>query len=85
MLEGAEKIIFYSFRVLCETIKSLITKVGSHSYEGSPESDLLTSKCVVLNEKLDRLLSTLHEESLAVSHHDPLLVEEPSSTEEVCC
>lgn len=61
--------------MLCETIKSLIMKVGrswgegSHTTEGSSDTqgieDSLSAKCAVLNDKLDMLLRALHEESIA--------------------
>ncbi|XP_050725765.1 diacylglycerol kinase eta-like isoform X3 [Eriocheir sinensis] len=65
--------VISSAKVLCETIKSLILKVGrswgdaSQTTEGSVDTqeDSLTAKCAVLNDKLDLLLRTLHEESVA--------------------
>ncbi|XP_053652287.1 diacylglycerol kinase delta isoform X3 [Cherax quadricarinatus] len=68
-------VVISSAKVLCETIKSLITKVGkswgedSHTTEGSTDTqgleDSLSAKCAVLNDKLDLLLRALHEESIA--------------------
>ena len=43
------------FRVLCETVKDFVAKVG--------ESSDMEDKCCVLNEKLDALLKTLKEEA----------------------
>ncbi|KAG0728262.1 Diacylglycerol kinase eta [Chionoecetes opilio] len=65
--------VIASAKVLCETIKSLIMKVGrswgdaSHTTEGScdTQEDSLSAKCAVLNDKLDLLLRALHEESVA--------------------
>ena len=77
--------IYFHFsisRVLCETIKSLITKVASHSYRGSSGPESLTAKCVVLNDKLDSLLGTLHEESLNFSNAS-IAIEENSIIEDV--
>ncbi|XP_063611612.1 LOW QUALITY PROTEIN: diacylglycerol kinase eta-like [Penaeus indicus] len=65
-------VVISSAKVLCETIKSLIMKVGkswgdsSESQDGAASSeDSLTAKCAVLNDKLDLLLRALHEESIA--------------------
>ncbi|XP_071543284.1 diacylglycerol kinase delta isoform X2 [Panulirus ornatus] len=68
-------VVISSAKVLCETIKSLILKVGrswgegSHTVEGSTDTqeleNSLSAKCAVLNDKLDLLLRALHEESIA--------------------
>ena len=62
-------------RVLCETIKEFITKMGSlhSSAEGETAvqaqaqsgetTESIGHKCRILNEKLDQLLNTLHEEA----------------------
>ncbi len=53
-------------RVLCETIKEFISKMGSlytESAENQTESDSIAYKCNILNEKLDLLLNTLHDET----------------------
>ncbi|XP_042219115.1 diacylglycerol kinase eta-like isoform X2 [Homarus americanus] len=67
-------VVISSAKVLCETIKSLIMKVGRSWGEGSHTTestdtqvieDSLSAKCAVLNDKLDLLLRALHEESIA--------------------
>ena len=58
--------MFCLFRVLCETIKEFISKMGSlytESAENQTESDSIAYKCNILNEKLDLLLNTLHDET----------------------
>lgn len=49
-----------SARVLCETIRDFILKVQSRT-----ECEEIEAKCSVLNDKLDSLLKSLHEEELA--------------------
>ncbi|XP_045624298.2 diacylglycerol kinase delta isoform X2 [Procambarus clarkii] len=91
-------VVISSAKVLCETIKSLIMKVGRSWGEGplSTEGadvlgveDSLSSKCAVLNDKLDLLLRALHEESIAsmstlstVTPEDSSVVDESSETSE---
>ncbi|XP_063428403.1 diacylglycerol kinase delta-like isoform X2 [Mytilus trossulus] len=57
-------IVISSAKVLCETVKDFVAKVGeSYKTEGK-ESDI-SDKCNVLNEKLESLLTTLEEEAQA--------------------
>ncbi|XP_077961175.1 diacylglycerol kinase delta isoform X3 [Gasterosteus aculeatus] len=61
-------VVISSARVLCETVKDLVARVGKASEkntESSDESELMAKKCGVLKEKLDSLLKTLNEESQA--------------------
>lgn len=57
------------FRILCETIKEFIGKMaGLHAADDNASSlasgdESIAQKCRVLNEKLDQLLGTLHEEA----------------------
>ena len=54
----------FSHRVLCETVKSFITKVGRESKD-EDEVESISEKCGVLNQKLDALLTTLDMEEQA--------------------
>ena len=57
-------------RVLCSTVKELVARLAS---AGRDDSDTvsISGKCSVLNEKLDALIKTLHEESqAATAQHD---------------
>ena len=67
-------------RILCETIKEFIGKMaGLHADDTNATSSTTTSsgdesiayKCRVLNEKLDQLLGTLHEEASPVHAATP--------------
>lgn len=49
-------------RVLCETVKDFITRAVEISESQGDEE--LNKKCLIIREKLDQLLSTLHEEVL---------------------
>ena len=51
--------------VLCSTVKELVAKLAASSRDDDPES--MSSKCSVLNQKLNALITTLHEESQAAS------------------
>jgi len=53
--------------VLCSTVKELVAKLAASSKDDDTES--VSSKCSVLNQKLDALIKTLHEESHAASQH----------------
>ena len=58
-------------RILCETIKEFIGKIaGLHSAEDNSSlasgDESIGQKCRILNEKLDQLLGTLHEEASPV-------------------
>lgn len=65
-------VVISSAKVLCETVKDFIAKVGAADSGGSTQvdKDSISHKCKVLNEKLDSLLKTLREESLATLHPD---------------
>ncbi|KAK5904109.1 hypothetical protein CesoFtcFv8_005706 [Champsocephalus esox] len=61
-------VVISSARVLCETVKDFVARVGKayeKNKESSTESEAMSKKCVVLKEKLDSLLKTLSEESQA--------------------
>ncbi|KAI9513683.1 hypothetical protein NQZ68_040581 [Dissostichus eleginoides] len=61
-------VVISSARVLCETVKDFVARVGKayeKNKESSAESEAMSKKCVVLKEKLDSLLKTLSEESQA--------------------
>ncbi|KAK5928769.1 hypothetical protein CgunFtcFv8_010063 [Champsocephalus gunnari] len=63
-------VVISSARVLCETVKDFVARVGKayeKNKESSTESEAMSKKCVVLKEKLDSLLKTLSEESQATS------------------
>ncbi|XP_022246674.1 LOW QUALITY PROTEIN: diacylglycerol kinase eta-like [Limulus polyphemus] len=61
-------IVISSAKVLCETVKDFIAKVGTgYARQSSYFDDSITQKCAVLNEKLDSLLNTLDEEAIALS------------------
>lgn len=66
-------VVISSAKVLCETVKDFIAKVGAADSCGATEvdKDSISHKCKVLNEKLDSLLKTLKEESLAVEQPEP--------------
>ncbi|XP_062576598.1 diacylglycerol kinase delta-like [Saccostrea cucullata] len=58
-------IVISSAKVLCQTVKDFVAKVGeAHEKEGQKDSDIAL-KCNVLNEKLESLLVTLNEEAEA--------------------
>uniref|UniRef100_A0A8C5G628 Diacylglycerol kinase n=1 Tax=Gouania willdenowi TaxID=441366 RepID=A0A8C5G628_GOUWI len=61
-------VVISSAKVLCETVKDFVARVGKayeKNTEGSEESESMALKCGVLREKLDSLLKTLEEESQA--------------------
>ncbi|XP_056112656.1 diacylglycerol kinase delta-like isoform X3 [Rhinichthys klamathensis goyatoka] len=63
-------VVISSAKVLCETVKDFVAKVGrayEKNTENSEESEVMAKKCGVLKEKLDSLLKTLNEESQAPS------------------
>ncbi|PFX32475.1 Diacylglycerol kinase eta [Stylophora pistillata] len=63
-------VVISSARVLCETVKDFVSKIGTASANSDPseadEPDSLALKCTVLNEKLNLLLNTLSIESEAL-------------------
>ncbi|KAF4104478.1 diacylglycerol kinase delta-like isoform X1 [Onychostoma macrolepis] len=63
-------VVISSAKVLCETVKDFVAKVGrayEKNTENSDESEAMAKKCGVLKEKLDSLLKTLSEEAQASS------------------
>uniref|UniRef100_A0A8C2B7R8 Diacylglycerol kinase n=1 Tax=Cyprinus carpio TaxID=7962 RepID=A0A8C2B7R8_CYPCA len=63
-------VVISSSKVLCETVKEFVAKVGKcyeRSSDSTEESDALALKCVILNEKLDSLLQTLNLEAQAMT------------------
>uniref|UniRef100_A0AAR2IP37 Diacylglycerol kinase n=1 Tax=Pygocentrus nattereri TaxID=42514 RepID=A0AAR2IP37_PYGNA len=61
-------VVISSAKVLCETVKDFVAKVGrayEKNTENSEESETMAKKCGVLKEKLDSLLKTLSEEAQA--------------------
>ncbi|KAM8855960.1 diacylglycerol kinase eta isoform 10-T10 [Spinachia spinachia] len=81
-------VVISSAKILCETVKDFVSKVGK-SYEkstdNSDECDTMSLKCAILNEKLDSLLQTLNSESQALpslTHSTPPIVEEEDEEEE---
>ncbi|XP_072247904.1 diacylglycerol kinase delta isoform X1 [Leuresthes tenuis] len=68
-------VVISSARVLCETVKDFVARVGKayeKNTESSEESETMAKKCCVLKEKLDSLLKTLNEESQASSVLPPV-------------
>ncbi|CAI9736844.1 diacylglycerol kinase delta-like isoform X2 [Octopus vulgaris] len=62
-------VVIRSAKVLCETVKEFVCKVGQ-SQDGDGEKageTSISSKCNILNEKLESLLKTLKDEALMVS------------------
>ncbi|XP_075886878.1 diacylglycerol kinase eta isoform X4 [Nelusetta ayraudi] len=81
-------VILSSAKVLCETVKDFVAKVGKayeKSTENAEECDSMSLKCAILNEKLDSLLQTLNTECQALPpppHSTPPIVEEEQEEEE---
>ncbi|XP_069034853.1 diacylglycerol kinase eta isoform X8 [Lepisosteus oculatus] len=83
-------VVISSAKVLCETVKDFVAKVGK-SYEktteNTDEAETMSLKCTILNEKLDSLLQTLNAEAQAVPHPPhgppPIVEEEGEELEEV--
>ncbi|XP_046342840.1 diacylglycerol kinase delta-like isoform X3 [Haliotis rufescens] len=76
------QVVISSAKVLCETVKDFVAKVGdSHEEEPEkeePEGESIAMKCAVLNEKLEGLLKTLNHESKASTEEpEEEIVEEP--------
>uniref|UniRef100_A0A8C1KLN0 Diacylglycerol kinase n=1 Tax=Cyprinus carpio TaxID=7962 RepID=A0A8C1KLN0_CYPCA len=81
-------VVISSSKVLCETVKEFVAKVGKcyeRSSDSTEESDALALKCVILNEKLDSLLQTLNLEAQAMTPSalttPPIVEEEENETE----
>uniref|UniRef100_A0A8C7XRJ9 Diacylglycerol kinase n=1 Tax=Oryzias sinensis TaxID=183150 RepID=A0A8C7XRJ9_9TELE len=77
-----------SAKILCETVKEMVTKVGK-AYEeradNTDECDSMSVKCAILNEKLESLLQTLDSDSKPLSLPSlatPPIVEEEQDEEE---
>ncbi|KAK7882320.1 hypothetical protein WMY93_028494 [Mugilogobius chulae] len=75
-------------RILCETVKDFVAKVGKayeKSSENADECDSMSLKCAILNEKLDSLLQTLQTECHTLPplpYSTPPIVEEELEDEE---
>ncbi|XP_036395925.1 diacylglycerol kinase eta isoform X2 [Megalops cyprinoides] len=75
-------VVISSAKVLCETVKDFVAKVGKSyekSTENSDEAETMSLKCAILNEKLDSLLQALNTEAQAMPHPPhttPPIVEE---------
>ncbi|XP_052783557.1 diacylglycerol kinase delta-like isoform X2 [Mya arenaria] len=61
--------VISSAKVLCETVKDFVAKVGRAHREKEEDADM-ADKCATLNEKLESLLKTLNEEAQASSQLD---------------
>ena len=48
------------YRVLCETVKEFVAKVGQNAKDYDDGEDSISCKCAVLNQKLDNLLKALN-------------------------
>ncbi|XP_055007923.1 diacylglycerol kinase eta isoform X5 [Boleophthalmus pectinirostris] len=81
-------VVISSAKILCETVKDFVAKVGKayeKSSENADECDSMSLKCAILNEKLDSLLQTLQTECHALPplpHSTPPIVEEELEDEE---
>uniref|UniRef100_A0A669CZH1 Diacylglycerol kinase n=1 Tax=Oreochromis niloticus TaxID=8128 RepID=A0A669CZH1_ORENI len=81
-------VIISSAKILCETVKDFVAKVGKayeKSTENAEECDSMSLKCAILNEKLDSLLQTLNTECQALPPlplSTPPIVEEEQEEEE---
>ncbi|KAI4872435.1 hypothetical protein NFI96_010147 [Prochilodus magdalenae] len=75
-------VVISSAKILCETVKDFVAKVGKSyekSTENTDEAESMALKCGILNEKLDLLLQTLNTEAQAMrppSLTTPPIVEE---------
>ncbi|KAJ3591060.1 hypothetical protein NHX12_009007, partial [Muraenolepis orangiensis] len=58
-------VVISSAKVLCETVKDFVARVGKAYERNTDRSDESDAMCGVLKEKLDSLLKTLNEESQA--------------------
>ncbi|XP_017287305.1 diacylglycerol kinase eta isoform X3 [Kryptolebias marmoratus] len=81
-------VVISSAKILCETVKDFVAKVGKayeKSTENTDECDSMTLKCGILNEKLDSLLQTLNAECQPLPllpHCTPPIVEEEQEEQE---
>ncbi|CAL8342014.1 unnamed protein product [Boreogadus saida] len=76
-------VVISSAKILCETVKDFVAKVGKayeKTVDNTDECDSMSLKCSILNEKLDSLLQTLNGESQSrlppLPHSTPPIVEE---------
>ncbi|XP_036401222.1 diacylglycerol kinase eta-like isoform X1 [Megalops cyprinoides] len=82
-------VVISSAKVLYETVKDFVAKVGKFSEkhtDNTDGADSMSLKCAVLNEKLDSLLQTLNTEvqaTLRPPHAAPPIVEEELEEEEL--
>uniref|UniRef100_A0A8C5FJP4 Diacylglycerol kinase n=1 Tax=Gadus morhua TaxID=8049 RepID=A0A8C5FJP4_GADMO len=82
-------VVISSAKILCETVKDFVAKVGKayeKTVDNTDECDSMSLKCSILNEKLDSLLQTLNGESQSrlppLPHSTPPIeVSEESLTE----
>uniref|UniRef100_A0A3P9KHE7 Diacylglycerol kinase n=1 Tax=Oryzias latipes TaxID=8090 RepID=A0A3P9KHE7_ORYLA len=79
-----------SAKILCETVKEMVTKVGrayEERAENTDDCDSMSVKCAILNEKLESLLQTLDSDSKPLSLPSlatpPIVEEEQDEEEEV--
>ncbi|KAL5005462.1 hypothetical protein ScPMuIL_018918 [Solemya velum] len=78
--------VISSAKVLCETVKDFVAKVGdAHEPEKQQDGSGFSQKCVVLNEKLEGLLKTLNEEAQASSRPPSQVQEEETINESTEC
>ncbi|XP_023679491.2 diacylglycerol kinase eta isoform X2 [Paramormyrops kingsleyae] len=81
-------VVISSAKVLCETVKDFVAKVGK-SYEkateNTDEAESMSVKCAILNEKLDSLLQTLQVEAQATALRStpPIVEEDPEEVQEL--
>ncbi|KAJ8004654.1 hypothetical protein DPEC_G00138570 [Dallia pectoralis] len=82
-------VVISSAKVLCETVKDFVAKVGKsndRSTDNSEECDTMSLKCAILNEKLDSLLQTLNSEAQYLTSppdlSTPPIVEEEEEEDE---
>ena len=61
-------LVLLCVRVLCNVVKELVAKLASTGRDDN-DTESISGKCSVLNQKLDALIRTLHDESVAASHH----------------
>uniref|UniRef100_A0A8C6UBP2 Diacylglycerol kinase n=1 Tax=Neogobius melanostomus TaxID=47308 RepID=A0A8C6UBP2_9GOBI len=78
-------VVISSAKILCETVKDFVAKVGKayeKSSENADECDSMSLKCAILNEKLDSLLQTLQTECHPLPplpHSTPPILEQEES------
>ncbi|XP_070213170.1 diacylglycerol kinase delta-like isoform X4 [Littorina saxatilis] len=76
------QVIISSAKVLCETVKAFVAKVAqAHENDSEKDSKDIATKCAVLNEKLESLLTTLNQESQASARSEDEEEEEAALAE----